>query len=276
MAKFLWGSLGLLVGMGGVCAQTTWPAVLAENVSAASLSTRAIRLPADVRLTRAAPAAAGARAAWSGGWRGWGCQGFSCDVGLVVEDIRGDQATIVVALAAAGGLDISQRLQARFVGNELEARLADGTSVHFRQRPDRQLDFMWRRQQDWVGGVLTKDDSTAQERQRAAQEWLARDAFDVDLLQPAKTYTVRVRPKKQSTDFLADAADECLSNNVPTRTAFAEPYVLIEFAPTLRGCGYKVQYRAQPVTGRAWAFRSEDGGATWRQIVGNSEIRLSR
>lgn len=253
-------------------AQTNWPAAIADNQLVASRSIRAAKFPADVKL---APQATGARAAWAGGWRGWACAGFQCDIGLVVEDIRGDEATVVFALGAAER-EMSERLPARFVGNELQARLADGSTIHFRQRPDRNVDFLWRRTADWVGGVLAKDDTTLQERQAAAQRWLARDAIDVRFVQPWQTYSIVLRPKRGSTDFLADAGDACLTTRVPTRFGYAEPYMVVEFAPELRGCNYQVQYRVHPVTGRAWAFRSDDGGKSWRHTTGKAEIQLER
>lgn len=273
MTKTLLLSLGLLALAPAAPAQTAWPAAVAGNQPAASLSPRGIRLPADARAAPVSAVPAGP-AAWSGAWRGWACRGFECDVGLVVEDVRGDEARIAFAMAATQ-LDLSQRAQARVVGNELQARLADNTTIHFRPRPDGHLDFLWRRHGDWVAGVLTRDDSTAEQRQQAAQRWLASDAFDVEMDTNRQSYTIRVRPKRGTTDFLGDAADECLYSKVPTRVAYSDPYVVMQFEPTLRGCDYRVQYRAHPVSGRVWAYRSEDG-ASWRQIAENAEIRLSR
>lgn len=267
-------ALPLVAAMGAAGAQTAWPAGTADNQPAASLSTRSIRLPADVRIAQGAPAVADARGTWLGGWRGWACRGFECDVGLVVEDIRGDEATAVVALAAGSGLDLSERVRARFVGDELQARLSNGTSVRFRQRADRGLDFMWQRPSDWVAGVLTKNDTSAADRQRAAQAWLSRGTFDVNVALPAQNYTVRVRPTRGASDFLAGAGDECLTTNVPTRLAYNDPYVVMQFQPQLRGCNFSLQYRADPVTGKTSAFRSEDGGASWRQIASNGNITL--
>lgn len=267
--------LALLLGttLTGAWAQTNWPAALADNELVASRSARAAKFPADVKL---APQATGARATWSGGWRGWACGGFQCDIGLVVEDIRGDQATVVFALGAAER-EISERLTARFVGEELQARLADGTTIHFRPRPDRNIDFLWQRPADWVGGVLAKDDSSAQQRQAAAQRWLANDAIDVRFVQPWQTYTIVLRPRRGSTDFLGDAGDGyCLTARVPTRFDYAEPYMLVEFVPQLNGCNYRVQYRVHPVTGRGWAFRSDDDGRSWRHTTGKAQIQLER
>jgi hypothetical protein len=267
-------SCGLMVGTAAAVAQVAWPAATATNQPGGTLSARPVRLPADVRLQPAARAT-GPAAGLAGGWRGWGCAGAECDVALVVEDVRSDTATVVFALAAAQ-LDMSERLQARVVGNELHATLADGSTLHFRTRPDRSLDFLWQRRSDWVGGVLSRDNSTLQERQAAAQRWLARETVDIHLKQPWQRYTIRVRPRGGSTDFLADAGDECLSARVPTQVRFAEPYVLIDFTPRMPGCNFKVQYRAHPVTGRTWAFRSDDGGASWYSIATKADIELAR
>lgn len=266
-------SCGLLAATAGAIAQVAWPADIATNQPGASLSVRPVRLPADVRLQPAARGT-GAAAALAGGWRGWACAGAECDVALVVEEVRGDSATIVFAIAAAQ-LDFSERLRARLVGNELQASLPDRTTVHFRPRPDGSVDFLWQRHGDWVGGVLSRDSSTPQERQAAAQRWLARDTMDISLKQPWQRYTIRVRPRAGSTDFLADAGDECLSARVPTRVKFSEPYVVIDFAPRMPGCNFKVQYRAHPVTGKTWAFRSDDG-ASWYPIATKADIELDR
>lgn len=267
-------SCGLLLGACAAVAQVAWPEAIATNKPGASLGVRPVRLPADVRPRPAAPGSSAA-AALTGGWRGWACAGAECDVALVVEEVRGDTANIVFAIAAAQ-LDISERVRARVVGNELHATLLDGTRVHFRPRPDRSVDFLWQRHGDWVGGVLSRDDSTLQERQAAAQRLLARETMDIALQQPWQRYTIRVRPRAGSTDFLGDAGDECLSARVPTQLRFAEPYLLIDFVPRMQGCNFKVQYRAHPVTGRTWAFRSDDAGASWYPIVTKGEIALVR
>lgn len=272
--KRMWISCGLLVATAAAVAQIAWPDAIATNRPGASMSVRTVRLPADVRLQPAARGS-GAAAVLAGAWRGWACAGAECDVALVVEELRGDSATIVIAIAA-GQLDISERLRARVVGSELQAALPDGSSVHFRARPDRNLDFLWQRRADWVGGVLSPDSSTPQERQAAAQRWLARDTMDISLKQPWQRYTIRVRPRGGSTDFLADAGDECLSARVPTQVRFADPYMLFDFSPRMPGCNFKVQYRAHPVTGKAWAFRSDDGGATWYSIATKADIELAR
>jgi hypothetical protein len=274
MLKRMLISCGLLAVASAAVGQVAWPEAIASNAPGGTLSVRPVRLPADVRLEAPAPGS-GPAAALAGGWRGWACAGAECDVALVVEEVRGDAATIVFALAA-GQLDLSERLRARVVGNEIHANLPDGTSVHFRPRPDRSVDFLWQRRGDWVGGVLSRDNSTLQERQAAAQRWLARDTMDIHLKQPWQRYTIRVRPRAGSTDFLADAGDECLSSRVPTQVRFTDPYLLVDFMPRMHGCNYKVQYRAHPVIGKTWAFRSDDGGASWYPIATRAEIELAR
>ncbi|MDB5912340.1 MAG: hypothetical protein JWP22_1015 [Ramlibacter sp.] len=268
----LFALFGLSAGAG---AQTAWPDATADNQPGASHSARSVRLPADVKLMSARADPAGAHAAWSGGWRGWGCPAFTCDVALVVEEARGDEATVVIA-AAGSELDLSERVQARFVGDELQARLADGSTMQFRQRADGNVDFLWRRRADWVAGVLGKDDSTLEQREAEARRWLARDTLDVKLVQPWQAYSIRVRPAARSSSFIADAGDACLGARVPTDLRFVDPYLVMEFAPTLGGCNFKVQYRAHPVTGKAWAFRQDNGESSWRRIARQADIALQR
>ena len=255
-------------------AETPWPPELAANAPAASRSPQAIHFPADVKLASLGTGGI-ARAGWDGGWRGWACRGFECDVGLVVEEIRGDEATVVFAIASEG-LDYSQRLRARFQGTELHFSLGDRGTVALRMRPDRHLDLLWQRRTDWVGGVLVRDDSTAQERTLAAEQWLARAAIDVQMTHPLQTYTIRVHPPRRASDFLAWAGDECLGRAVPTQLRFEDPYIVMVFTPGLRGCDFQVEYRAHPVTGRAWAYRSDDEGESWRDITGKAEMKLRR
>jgi hypothetical protein len=278
MSKLLLLLLGAAALPGLARAQTVWPDALAGNQPAASLSARPARLPADLKVTRPGPEVPPERAAWSGGWRGWGCGGLECDVALVVEQLRGDEATLVYAIGSAQG-DTSVRLPARFVANgrELQATLPNGATLHFRRRADGHVDYLWRDgPSEWVAGVLVKNDATNAERQRAAQQWMAADAIDIQFVQPWQAYTVRVRPRQGSSDFLSDAGDSCLRYRTPTSLRYAEPYLVVEFAPTLRGCGYKVQYRADPVSGRAWAYRLDVDATQWRQVSDTAEIRLRR
>jgi hypothetical protein len=262
----------LLVLSSVTAAQVAWPDATADNQPGPSLSTRALRLPADVRLPATASSAA---TPWSGGWRGWGCVGFSCDAALVVEDMSGDSATVVIAMAGSE-LDLSERVQARLVAGELQARLADGSTMQFRQRPDRNLDFLWQRRGDWVAGVLFTDDSTAEQRELASRRWMGRDTLEVALVQPWQTYSVRVRPGSGTSSFIADAGDACLGARVPTQVRFADPYLVMDFAPSLAGCNFRVQYRAHPVTGKAWAFRQDQGETSWRRIARQAEMDLRR
>ncbi|RYF18810.1 MAG: hypothetical protein EOO30_01985 [Comamonadaceae bacterium] len=261
-----------------VRAQAVWPEALAGNRPAASLSPRPARLPADLSVTPPGPEVPPQRAAFSGGWRGWGCGGFECDVALVVEQIRGDEASVVYALASAS-TDYSVRVPARFVseGKELHATLPNGSTLQFRMRPDRHVDYLWRDgAADWVGGVLARSDATSEQRQRAAQQWMAADVVDIRFVQPWQSYTIRVRPGRGSADFLGDAGDGCLGYRTPTSVQYAEPYLVLEFAPAPHDCSYKVQYRADPVSGRAWAYRLDRNATAWRHITGTAEIQLER
>ena len=278
MSKLL---LVLLLGAAAipaaVRAQSDWPEALAQNRPAASLSPRPARLPADLKVTPPGPEVPANRAAFSGGWRGWGCGGFQCDIALVVEQIRGDEASIVYATANAN-TQYTGRLPARFVnGQELLATLPDGSTVQFRMRPDGHVDYYWRDgTSDWSAGVLVKDQATSDERRRAAQHWLAADVMDIRFTQPWQSYKIRVHPTRRSADFLGDAGDGCLGYRTPTSVQYAEPYLVVEFAPAQRDCRFKVQYRADPVSGRAWAYRLDRDATTWRHVTGTAEIQLER
>lgn len=259
-------------------AQAVWPEAVAGNRPAASLSPKPARLPADVRVVPPGPEVPSDRAAFSGGWRGWGCGGYQCDVALVVEQVRGDEATVVYAMANAGTA-YSGRLPARFVdgGRELQAVLPDGSTLRFRMRADRHLDYLWRGgASDWSAGVLGKSEATGEERQRAAQQWMAADPLDIRFVQPWQSYTIRVRLGRGSADFLGDAGEGCLGYRTPTTVRYAEPYLVVEFTPAPRDCGFKVQYRADPVSGRAWAYRLDRDATAWRNVTGTAQIQLER
>jgi hypothetical protein len=143
----------------GMCGLAVWRAVEAA-------------LPAGIVITPPATDVREEKARWSGRWRGWACNYYSCDTKLVVETVVGDGATIVFAYAAPKEKPITTRLQATFVGNELQAILPGGASVAYRMRACGDIEFMYRRDARCSAGVLSDVTPAVAKKSRRMQAQL--------------------------------------------------------------------------------------------------------
>jgi hypothetical protein len=79
-----------------------------------------------------------------------------CDTQLIVETVTPDGATIIYAFASADVKPYSIRVGARFVDDELQATLPDGSKVAYRMREGGDVEFLYRKEPRWAAGLLSK------------------------------------------------------------------------------------------------------------------------
>lgn len=113
---------------------TAWPSNISRLTLGPSESPVAAVLPSDVAITPPDAGLPADKARWSGIWQGWGCLGRACDIRIAVEVLTANGATLVYAGASDQQAPVTDRTQARFVGNELHARLQTGARVVLRLR----------------------------------------------------------------------------------------------------------------------------------------------
>ena len=139
-------------------AQVTWPVWSPAPMPGPSKSPVPAPLPADVTITLPDATTPAAKSRWSGRWSGWACLDSVCDTRLAVERIGADGAGFVYVFGSASIKPNPQRVDGKFVGEELHGTLASGSRVAYRVRPDGALDFLFLpRTGNPVGGVLTKE-----------------------------------------------------------------------------------------------------------------------
>ncbi len=150
------GLVATLTGCAGLT-QTPWPDFMPTLAPGKSNSPVAATLPANTEITPAGADVPAAKAAWSGRWSGWACRDFACDTKLAVEKVTRDGATIIYSFASGQLKPFMTRVQARFVGNELQADIGGDARVFYRMRSDGNIDFLWTRGQGWIAGILSKE-----------------------------------------------------------------------------------------------------------------------
>ncbi len=138
-------------------AQTNWPDFMPKLDLDLSTSPVAAVVPPSVTVEPPAPDVPPAKARWSGKWSGWACQDQVCDTKLVVERVTAEGATIIYAFASASVKPYNARLEAKFVGDELQATLRSGAQLAYRMRKEGDIEFLWRSGSHWVAGILSKD-----------------------------------------------------------------------------------------------------------------------
>lgn len=137
--------------------QTPWPDIMPTLAPGKSDSPVAASLPANTEITPPGADVPAAKAAWSGKWRGWACRDFACDTKLAVEKVTTDGATIIYSFASAQVRPFMTRVQAKFVGDELQAEIGGGARVTYRMRSDANIEFLWTRGQASAAGILSKE-----------------------------------------------------------------------------------------------------------------------
>jgi hypothetical protein len=143
--------------IGSAVAQTNWPDIMPNLRTGTPASPVAVVLP-NTTVEQPAPAVPAEKARWSGMWAGYACKDRVCETKLVVEKVTIEGATIVYAFASADVRpSYSIRVEARFVGDELQATLPDGSKVAYRMRKEGDVEFLYRRETRWAAGLLSKE-----------------------------------------------------------------------------------------------------------------------
>jgi dienelactone hydrolase len=139
-------------------AQTAWPPYIANLVAAPSESGVTAELPADVTVLAPDSALAPEKGRFSGMWRGWACLFAQCDVQVAVEKLSTSGATVVYAGANATQGRITERGEARFVGDELHMPLRTGATLVLRLRTSGDMELsLWKPATQLLSaGVLTQ------------------------------------------------------------------------------------------------------------------------
>ena len=149
--------LAALIALPSV-AQVTWPEWNPPMMPSPSRSPVQAALPADIVVTAPPSDLPQAKARWSGRWNGWACLEAVCDTKLAVERVTAEGAAIVYVFGSAQIRSNPQRLEAKFVGDELHGTLASGSRVAYRMRADGTIEFLFLpRSGNPVGGVLVKE-----------------------------------------------------------------------------------------------------------------------
>jgi hypothetical protein len=155
--KWWLGCLLSILWIGAAVAQTNWPDIMPNLRAGSPVSPVAVALPYTT-VEQPAPAVPADKARWSGKWAGYACKDRVCDTKLIVEKVTVEGATIVYAFASA---DVkppySIRVEAKFVSDELQATLPDGSKVAYRMRKEGDVEFLFRREPRWAAGILTRE-----------------------------------------------------------------------------------------------------------------------
>jgi hypothetical protein len=111
----------------------------------------------SVDIERPGPDVPPDKARWSGKWAGWACRSQECDARLIVEKVTPAGASIIYGFASKRVKPVTARLDAKFVGERLEATFRDGARVAYRMRPEGDIEVYYRKGSAWYGGVLSKE-----------------------------------------------------------------------------------------------------------------------
>lgn len=164
--KLIIGNL-LLVSQLAI-AQTPWPNYISQLEHDSTESTVLAVLPADVAIEPPKSNVSADKARWSGAWSGWGCVARMCDVKLTVESVNQDGAILVYAGASASS-QLTKRIQATFLDEELTAPLSNGSFIALRMRSgtDKVAEFVIHKDGALrVAGVLSQTSALAKINER--------------------------------------------------------------------------------------------------------------
>jgi len=145
---------------GIVAAQSQWPDYMPVLGVHQSESTVLAVLPSDVAIVEPETATPADKSRWSGIWNGWACRGWVCDVKLAVEQVSGDEATVVYSAANEQLEPFSQRTAGRFYDDELIVPLRTGSRLILRMRNNSTMEMMLQRKDSRLlaAGVLSQAD----------------------------------------------------------------------------------------------------------------------
>jgi len=135
-------------------AQTNWPDFMPTLNPAVSQSPVAAVVLPGAHVEPPAPNVPPDKARWSGTWSGWACPDALCDTKLIVEMVTAEGATMIYAFASAKQKPYTTRVEAVFVGGELQATLPSGAKLAYRMRNEGEVEFLYRSGTIWVAGIL--------------------------------------------------------------------------------------------------------------------------
>jgi hypothetical protein len=138
-------------------AQTPWPKFMPKLEPGLSTSPVTVVIPRDITVAQPAADLPAEKARWSGKWRGWACDGQACDTRLVVETVRADGASVIYAFASEQVKPGIIRVEAKFVGEELQMTLRTGAKISYRFRDSGDIEYYYQLGSGWAAGVLSKE-----------------------------------------------------------------------------------------------------------------------
>lgn len=148
----------LLLLTGVASAQTKWPDFMSKLHPGLSQSPVTVMMWASGAAEPPSPDVPPTKTRWWGRWAGWACENQVCDTKLMVEKVTAQGATIIYGFASAKTKPFTARLEARFVGDELQATFRSGAKLAYRMREEGDLEFLVVSsdgKRTW--GILSKD-----------------------------------------------------------------------------------------------------------------------
>jgi len=143
VSRFLHSS-GELVAVAGATVNKPfvwpeWPSYQLNMVSARSYQEELTVLPPGVSIQTPGGDVSEDKRAWSGIWEGF-CGHRAVEIAVEQVDLYGAQ---IMYVAAVPGDSIAERVQLRFVDDELRGTMSGGARLAFRLRSDGIVDIMW-------------------------------------------------------------------------------------------------------------------------------------
>lgn len=139
-------------------AQVKWPEYSTPLAPGANTSPVQAALPPDTNIQAPDANLPPNRSRWSGKWSGWACSGSVCSTRMAVEKVGPDGASFVYVFGSSAVKPNPQRVEGKFIGEELHGTLASGSKVAYRWRSDNAIELVFiATNGNVVSGVLTKE-----------------------------------------------------------------------------------------------------------------------
>ncbi|QTD46499.1 alpha/beta hydrolase family protein [Ottowia testudinis] len=147
-------------------ATTAWPDYMPSLEPDRSESPVSAELPPDVATPAPGTHVPAQRRAWLGIWTGWAGAGRTVDLKIAIENVSADGATLVYAEARAPQKRFSERVQARWNGDELHVLLNGRVTLMARLRHPDVMEVQGRAAGQMIfAGVLSPQTETALARE---------------------------------------------------------------------------------------------------------------
>jgi len=126
-------------------------------------SSVAAALPADIAVWHPSADLPDWMGLWAGEWSEWAGQGRSHDIRITIESVSLPDVIVVCVRASNSRGAFSERLLARFHGNELQGQLTNGAKLCFRLRNPDVMEILWHETDGhWSAGVLSQQSPNGQ------------------------------------------------------------------------------------------------------------------